>query len=166
MKDLMPLWEIESELTILLDSVETCPAEHKAELEAKIVAYATSEIDKIDRINAVLNSLDAVQTNAKTEIERLRERQQSAERNARQLEQSVLRVLRECDGRPLRGKNVTFSVRRTEALIVDDANVVPDEWKRKTLVVDIQKDPLKRALKAGEAVPGVHIEQRESLQRK
>jgi hypothetical protein len=166
MNDLEPLWKIEEELAALLDSVETCPDELRAELEARIAAYVTAEIDKIDRVNAVLNSLDAVSANAGTEIQRLRERQQSAERNARQLEQSVLRVLRERGGRPLKGRNVTFSVRHSEALIIDDPNAVPDKWKRTTITVDVPKQPVKAALKAGEDVPGVHLEQRESLQRK
>jgi hypothetical protein len=166
MNDLMPLWQIEQELETLLDTLAGCPDELRPELEARIAAYVTAEIDKVDRIGAVLSSLDSVAANAKTEIERLRERQQSAERRARQLEQYVLRVLRERDSRQLNGRNVTFTVRRSEALIIDDPNVVPDEWKRKTLVVDIPKDPLKRAIKSGGDVPGAHIEERESLVRK
>jgi hypothetical protein len=43
---------------------------------------------------------------------------------------------------------------------------VPDEWKQTTITVDIPKTPLKTAIKAGESIPGVHLEQRESLQRK
>jgi hypothetical protein len=166
MSDLAPLWQIEAELVALLDSLDTCPDELRPELEEQIAAYVTAEIDKVDRIGAVLNSLDAVSTNAKAEIDRLRQRQQSAETTAKRLEQYVLRVLRERGGRPLKGRNVTFTVRCSEALIIDDPNAVPDEWKRKTLVVDIPKDPLKRAIKAGESVPGVHVEARESLQRK
>jgi hypothetical protein len=166
MSDLMPLWQIERELEALVDSLELCPDELRPELEARIAEYLGREVDKIDKVGAVLNSLDAVSSNAKIEIDRLRQRQQSAETTAKRLEQYVLRVLRERGGRPLKGRNVTFSARHSEALIIDDPNVVPDAWKRKTLVVDIPKDPLKRALKAGEDVPGVHIEARESLQRK
>jgi hypothetical protein len=43
---------------------------------------------------------------------------------------------------------------------------VPDQWKRTAITVDVPKEPSKRALKAGESVPGVHIEKRESLHRK
>jgi hypothetical protein len=166
MSDLMPLWEIEKELEVLLDTLDVCPDEQRPQLEARITEYVTRGVDKIDRVGAVLASLDGIVANAKTEIERLRARQQSAERAAQRLEGYVLHVLRERSGWPLKGRNVTFSVRQSEALIIDDPGAVPEEWKRKTLVVDIPKDPLKRAIKAGENVPGAHIERRESLQRK
>jgi hypothetical protein len=43
---------------------------------------------------------------------------------------------------------------------------VPDEWKRTTITTDIPKLPLKDALKGGQEIPGVHIEQHEHLVRK
>jgi hypothetical protein len=166
MNDLEPLWKIEEELRALVDSVETCPEELRAELEARIARYVGAEIDKVDRVGAVLSSLDGVAANAKAEIDRLRARQQSAERARARLEDYVLRVLRERDGQPLKGRNVTLSVRHSEALIVDDPDAVPAEWKRTTVVVDVPKDPLKKAIKAGQEIPGAHIERRDSLQRR
>jgi hypothetical protein len=166
MNDLEPLWKIEEELRALVDSVETCPAELQAELEARIARYVGAEIDKVDRVGAVLSSLDGVAANARAEIDRLRARQQSAERTRARLEDYVLRVLRERDGQPLKGRNVTLSVRHSEALIVDDPDAVPAEWKRTTVVVDVPKDPLKKAIKGGSVIPGAHIERRDSLQRR
>jgi hypothetical protein len=78
----------------------------------------------------------------------------------------VLRLLQQREGKPLKGRNVTFSIRKSEALIITDANAVPAEWKRITQTVDIPKDPVKRALKAGAEIPGVAIEERENLARK
>jgi hypothetical protein len=71
-----------------------------------------------------------------------------------------------CLPRPLKGRNVTFTLRHSESLIIYDPGAVPEQWKRTTVTVDIPKDPLKRAIQAGEGIPGVHIEQRENLQRK
>jgi hypothetical protein len=162
----LTLYKIEQELETLLDSVETCPDELRPELEEQIARYVGAEVDKVDRIGTVLSSLDNVQAHAKAEIDRLRERQQSAERAGKRLEGYVLHVLRQRGGQPLKGRNVTFTIRHSEALIIDDPSAVPAEWKRTTITVDIPKDPIKKAIKAGEDVPGVHIEQRESLQRK
>lgn len=166
MQDLQPLWQIEEELAALVDSLDTCPEELRAELEAQITAYLGAEIEKVDRVGAVLSSLEGVAANAKAEIDRLRARQQSAERARARLEEYVLRVLRERDEQPLKGRNVTFSVRHSEALIVDDPNAVPAEWKRTTVVVDVPKDPVKKAIKSGLEIPGAHIEHRESLVRR
>jgi hypothetical protein len=166
MKDLGPLWQIEETLEALVDSLDGCPDELRPELEARIAEYLGAEVDKVDRVAAVLSSLDGVVESAKREIDRLRARQQSAEKAAGRLEAYVLHVLRQRDGRPLKGRNVTFSVRHSEAVIIEDPGAVPDRWKRTTITVDVPKDPLRRAIKAGESVPGVHLEQRESLQRK
>jgi hypothetical protein len=75
-------------------------------------------------------------------------------------------VLRERGGRPLKGHNVTFSVRRSERLIVDDLGAVPDRLKKTTVEIVVKKDAAKQALRSGESVPGVHVEQHESLLRK
>ena len=166
MNDLEPLWKIEENLRALVDCVETCPDELRDELEAEIAQYLGSEVEKVDRVSAVLASLEGVAANAKTEIDRLRARQQSAERARARLEDYVLRGLRERDGQPLKGRNVTLSVRRSEALIIDDQDAVPAEFKRTTVVVDVPKDPLKKAIKAGLEIPGAHIETRDNLQRR
>jgi hypothetical protein len=165
-KDLEPLWKIEDELTALVDSVDTCPAELQPELEQRIAQYLAGEAAKVDRIDGVLSSLEAVQANAKTEIERLRVRAQSAEKAAKRLEDYVLHILRRRDGKPLRGRNVTLSVRHSEALIIDDPQLAPEQWKKLTVSVDIPKIPIREAIKSGTIVPGAHLEQHENLVRK
>ena len=151
-----PLWQIEDELQTLLDSLDTCPPELLEELETRIAKYVSAEIEKVDKVGAVLASLESVQANAKAEIERLRA----------QLEAYVLRVIRQRDGKPLRGRNTTFSMRRTEALTIVAPELVPDRFKRTTVTIDIPKTAIKQALKDGEEVPGVVLQQNEHLVRK
>jgi hypothetical protein len=166
MNALMPLWEIESSLAELLDSIDVCEPELLPELEARIAQYLGAEIEKVDRVGAVLASLAAVQANAKTEIERLRARQQSAEKAAARLEAYVLHVLRERDGRPLKGRNTTFLTRRSEAVVIDDLNQIPDQFKRVTVMTDVPKIAVRDAIKSGITVPGARLEQHEHLVRR
>ena len=162
----LTLYAIEEELQSLLDTVEVCPEELRPELEARIAEYVGGEIAKVDGIGRVLSTFDAVQSHAKSEIERLRARQKSAENNAERLKAYILHVLAQRDGKPLKGNYVTFFASRSEALIIDDPEAVPAEWKRTTVSVDIPKEPVKRAIKAGQAIPGAHIEEREYLGRR
>jgi hypothetical protein len=162
----LTLYAIEEDLQSLLDSVEVCPEELRPELEARIAEYVGSEIAKVDGVGRVLSSLDAVQSHARAEIERLRARQKSAENNAERLKAYILHVLAQRDGKPLKGNYVTFFASRSEAVIIDDPETVPAEWKRTTVSVDIPKEPVKRAIKAGQTIPGAHIEQREYLGRR
>lgn len=159
----LTLYALESELESLLDSVETCPDELREELEERITEYVSAEAVKVDNVGKVLSQLDSVQAHARSEIERLRIRQQAAERAQRNLEVYILHLLARRNGQPLKGKNITLFARRTEVLIIDDPDAVPAEWKRTTLQVDILKEPIKRAIKEGATIAGVHIEPREHL---
>ena len=164
--DLEPLWQIEDDLLALVDSLDGCPDELRAELEQRIAAYMAKESAKVDRVGSVFASLEAVQANAKREIERLQARRNSAANAKERLEQYILRILRERGWQPLKGANVTLSARRSEVLIITNGDVVPEQFKRTTVTVDIPKDPIKRALKAGVEVPGVALEQHEHLVRR
>lgn len=166
MSVIAPLWRIETELIEMLDSLDVCEESLRPELEEKIAAYVEASVEKVDRIDHVLASLDNVSVNAKAEIARLSERRQVAERAAERLKKYVLRVIEMRGGGPLRGANVTLTTRRSDALIVDDPAAVPAEWKRSTVVVDVPKEPLKKALKGGATIPGAHIEERLNLVRK
>jgi hypothetical protein len=139
MTDLEPLWQIEEQLTALLDSIDTCPDDLKGELEARIGEYLEKGVDKVDRIAHVFSTFDAIATSAKTEIGRLRARAQAAEKAAKRLEGYVLHVLRKRNGQPLKGHNVTFTARRSESVVITDPELVPAAWKRQTLTIDIHQ---------------------------
>ena len=49
------------------------------------------------------------------------------------------------------------------SVIIDDLTQIPTQYQRQKIQVDIDKVAIKAAIKAGEEVPGVHIEQGMSL---
>jgi septation ring formation regulator EzrA len=160
-----PLWEIEEDLEALLDSLDSCPEEHREELSLKIEQYVGRLATKVDSIAGVLKSLESVQENAKNEIDRLRAREKAAERAQNRLESYLLEVLRKRPDQKLKGKFTTFSIRTSEALVIVNPDRVPAEWKRVTTTVDILKPPIKQALKAGIEVPGTAILVNEHLKK-
>ena len=166
MTALEPLYKIEAELEALVDSLDTCPDELRPELEARIAHYMGQEVEKVDRVNAVLSALEYTAKNARTEIDRLRDRAQAADRAAERLKSYVLHVVQQRDGGPLRGRNVTFTARESEAVIVQDPGLVPEEFRRTVISVEVQKEAVKRALRAGQEVPGVTLERRPYLMRR
>jgi len=161
-----PLWEIEEDLEALLDSLDVCPEELREELSQKIEVYVGKLTSKVDSIAGVLKSLEAVQENAKNEIDRLRAREKSAERAYNRLESYLLEVLRKKEGRTLKGKFNTFGIRTSEALVITNESLVPAQWKSVIQTVTIPKDPVKRALKQGIEVPGTAILVHEHLSRR
>ena len=57
-----------------------------------------------------------------------------------------------------------LSYRKSEAVVLTDEAVIPDEYKKEKLTVSIDKTEIKKALKAGTEVPGAVIEVRQNLQ--
>ena len=49
------------------------------------------------------------------------------------------------------------------AVIIDDVTQIPTQYQRQKIQVDIDKVAIKAAIKAGEEVPGAHLEQNISL---
>ena len=49
------------------------------------------------------------------------------------------------------------------AVIIDDVAKIPTQYQRQKIQVDIDKVAIKAAIKAGEEVPGAHLEQATSL---
>lgn len=49
------------------------------------------------------------------------------------------------------------------AVIIDDVAKIPTQYQRQKIQVDIDKTAIKAAIKAGEEVPGAHLEQGTSL---
>ncbi len=48
-------------------------------------------------------------------------------------------------------------------VIVDDATVVPDSFRREEIVVSLRKDDIRKSLLDGQAVPGAHLERDQRL---
>ena len=163
---LAPLWTIESDLLALVESVETCPDELREELDAKIAAYVGTEAVKLDHINSVYALLEGQMAACDSELERLTERKRAVRGSKERLDQYLLHVIQLRDGAALEGKTVRFSARHSDAVVILDAAAIPDAYKRTTVVVDVSKDAIKRAIKAGETVPGADLEFRTSLVRR
>lgn len=51
----------------------------------------------------------------------------------------------------------------TATTIIDDICKLPDEYKRATVKIDPDKASIKQAIQAGHAVPGAHLEEKQSI---
>ena len=51
----------------------------------------------------------------------------------------------------------------TATTVIDDIDKLPDEYKRTTVKIDPDKASIKQAIQAGHAVPGAHLEEKQSI---
>ena len=165
---LQPLWQIEEELVALLDSIETCPDEFQPELQQRITEYLAREATKVDQTAYVLKTLDYEQQAAADEIARLSDRKRAAKASQDRLETYLCRIIAARGGKKLVGDTNTLSVRASDAVLILDEAAIPAQYIVEKVVVEkrVDKVEIKKALKAGEEVPGADLEFRSSLVRK
>ncbi len=184
---LAPLWQLDETLIALLDSVATCPPEMEAELAAEIEKYLGAEVEKVDNCCHVLSALEYERKCAFDEIARLTQRMRATSASEERFEQYLCRIIAARGGKPLKGKTNTLSVRTSDAVVITGEALVPLPYKTATVVMPAEdwavlgaafqmrgieakytpdKAMIKKAIKAGEDVPGCDLEFRNNLQRK
>ncbi|HSW49916.1 MAG TPA: siphovirus Gp157 family protein [Bryobacteraceae bacterium] len=192
-------------LGMLEAQIEATPDEQeKAALRAEY-GEACRDMDRLgaelaqktDSSAGVLTRLETEAAMVKAERDRLAKRQKTYEATAEWLERYVVSVMQQKGLKTLKTTANTLSLRPSEAVVILDAEAVPDEYKTVTVKLPmkmwyaacgamdvfappsvkrefdairpdetIQKAPIKKALKAGTAVPGADLVSRDSLVRR
>ena len=93
----------------------------------------------------------------------LAERRRSAERRADRVERYLLAHIDELPDRRLETPRVALRARRSTAVEVVNDGMVPDEYMTYKTTKTVNRDAIRKALKAGESVPGCHLEERTSV---
>lgn len=90
----------------------------------------------------------------------LAERRRSAERRADRVERYLLAHIDELPDRRLETPRVALSTRRSTAVEVVNDGMVPDEYMTCKITKTVNRDAIRKALKAGESVPGCQLDER------
>lgn len=93
----------------------------------------------------------------------LAERRRSAERRAGRVERYLLAHIDELPDRRLETQRVALSTRRSTAVEVVNDGMVPDEYMTYKTTKTVNRDAIRKALKAGESVPGCQLEERTNV---
>lgn len=134
----------------------------------ELVANSLNEIednikDKADNVVRFIRNLESEANAIKEEEKRLAEMRKKREKQVENLKQYLFDFTKVADGQKIKGSIFTVSIKKNPAsVVVDDLEVIPDEYKRVKTVVEADKTLLKKVLK-DEKIAGVHLEQKESL---
>lgn len=153
------LAELTDHLQALFDTVEMIedPAVKK-EAEAEIERYLEAEVRKVDNISSYIAGCERQAQWLKEEIARLRDRIGMWERRGERVREYVKRVMQQSDTAKLDGQTATFYLRAaTPAVVISDEAAVPEEFKRTTITVTIDKLAIRKAIEAGHDVPGADL---------
>lgn len=153
----MNLYDIEYEIMNCVD-----PETGEIIDEKRLDALQMEREKKIENILLWIKNLKSEAEAIKAEEKALADRRKVDERKAESLTEYVKNVL---DGRKFQTARVAVSYRKSEAVVVDDMElmleVCDDYLKYKDPEPD--KVKIKAALKDGLVVPGCHLEERQNM---
>lgn len=160
----MKIYEIPSTLRDLLDRLDADPDTGEVDGEA-IAAYAeynAAAAEKLEGTACYVRELKAEADAIKAEEERLAKRRKALENKSERLKNYMQPAL-EAMGGKVKGVMASVRIGKSQAVTVFDLDALPDAFKRVVTKVDPDKVALKKALKAGEDIPGAALEDRHSV---
>lgn len=153
------LFEITDHLQAMFDTLEMIESpELKKEAEAEIARYLEAEVRKVDGINGYLVQCEANRGACKAEIERLKDRIAAWDAREDRVRKYTQDVMERFELKKLEGRTATFSLRSVPAsVVITDEAEIPEEFKRTTITVAVDKRAIKKAIDDGRDVPGADL---------
>lgn len=161
----MTLYEINSAIEAAVNAVLNSMDAETGEVDEAYVheleALQVQREEKLDNIGAYIKNLLAEAKMLKEEEAALKARREAKERKAESLKNYLASAL---DGEKFESARVACSWRKSEAVAVDDVDLLPDEYKVEKTTYTADKAKIKEALKAGTEVRGAWLETKNNLQ--
>ena len=155
------LYQIEDDLLAALDTLEMIGDEEstlKAELEEQIARLIASEITKVDGVSRMLAHFENQAELAAKEIKRLQDRKRAFERSYERLETCAKFAMEVAGKTKLEGAISTLTLRKSPtSVFVHNFDQVPAEYFTVKIERWVDKEKVKRALKAGIEVSGAEL---------
>jgi hypothetical protein len=151
------LLNIRKEYTDLLSRIEEEEGELTPEVEQALTISGQELAEKSLAYIEFIGNLQAQNDRIDDEVKRLQHLKRQNTQLLNFLQKGLVHAVQEFG--TIRAGTHTIGLRQTEECVIEDAERVPDKFK--TVKMDIQVDKLavKRALRDGENVPGVHLQQ-------
>ena len=160
----MKIYEIPSTLRDLLDRLDADPdtGEVDGDALAAYTEYQGAATEKLEATACYVRELEAEAEAIKAEEDRLAKRRKALEGKSARLKAYMMPAL-EAMGGKVKGVMASVRIGKSQAVYVFDLDALPDAFKRVVTKVDPDKVVLKKALKAGEDIPGAALEDRQSV---
>lgn len=159
----MSLFTLNQEQEQLLNNLEQFTNTETGEISDEYFSLMEETENKItekaDNIGTLHSFLSSDVSAIKQEIDRLSKLKSTKEKRIESIENYAKYVMQKFGLERLDGKLHAFSFRKSEQTILDNEELIPEQFKKeKTVVtVSIDKNEIKKAIKAGEVVPGARI---------
>lgn len=158
------LYGITAELNAILAAIEDNGGEITPEIENALAINEEQFVQKSEDYGHAILNLKAMAAAAKAEKERIANLQKFYENTQKRLEGALSNAMQVFGQDKVENATMRLSLRHTTATEVDDIALLPSEFKTTKVEEVADKTAIKKAIQAGEAVPGAHLIENVSLQ--
>jgi seryl-tRNA synthetase len=143
------------------EAIMDCVDEETGEIidTEKLEELQLARDEKIEGIGCYIKNLLSDAEQLKVEKDKLAERQKSCENKAKRLKEYLETFL---SGEKFKSPKLAISYRKTESVDVPDWRMIPEEYLR-TKDPEPDKTAIKKAIKAGEEIPGCGLVVKQSM---
>ena len=157
----MTLYEIDAKIREILEKSIDEETGEILDMGDELDALQMSREEKIENTALYIKHLEALAASIKAEEDALAARRKARENRAERLRDYLLYAL---GGEKWESAKVSISYRGSSAVVVNEEKL-PEEYFKTTTKTETKPDKklLKKALDAGETIPGAYIEQRKKV---
>lgn len=164
MSETKSLYHIDETYRHLMNQLEEQEGEITPDIEEALKINDAELVKKGGAYIEMIGRAEAMQLRAKAEIDRINRIKKHYEKLQARLEENLKHAVIHRGGKVDIGLH-TLSLRKSEALIINEGAEVPKGFTTQVLTTKTDTAALKKAVKAGEVVvEGIFIEERQNLQ--
>lgn len=159
----MKLYEIPEEYRKVLEGVQVDEETGEILGADALVEFAGDLNETIKNTGLYLFELDSEAQQIDAQIKRLKARKDGMKRRADTLKNLMLDAMTSSGLKKVSDPLVTVYLRKSTATIVDEMDILPKDLLRVKVETSPDLIAIGKKLKAGEVVPGAHLEERQNV---
>lgn len=159
----MKLYEIPEEYRKVLEGVQVDEETGEILGTDALVEFAGDLNETIKNTGLYLFELDSEAQQIDAQIKRLKARKDGMTRRAETLKNLMLDAMTSSGLKKVSDPLVTVYLRKSTATIVDEMDILPKDLLRVKVETSPDLIAIGKKLKAGEVVPGAHLEERQNV---
>lgn len=156
----MSLYEIDSRIKAIIDGLYEAADEDGVVGEIDFTELKQLQEDrktKLENIALYIKNTEAEAAAIKAEEEKLKARRERLENKAKRLREYVINSMKENKDEPLKTARCEVSIKDNEKTDITDLDSIPEAFIKVKVEKNPDKTAIKKAIKAGQKVPGAQI---------
>ncbi|AMD94546.1 siphovirus Gp157 family protein [Leptotrichia sp. oral taxon 847] len=120
--------------------------------------------EKSEQLELILKELEAKEEKCKEIADFYSKKAKYANEKKKMFKELILEAMQKLNAKKIETATGTFTIRNnTPSLIIDDENLIPQKFTTFVQTKKIEKNEIKKEIKNGVEIPGVHLETTQSL---